>query len=156
MGVADCRVWTLPLDAGRVGSPGIAIFVKRLPATAPRRGVLWLLAGGPGGAGDDLEWLADALSFLVPDLDIYLPDHRGTGRSGRLGCAAEGVGTPGGRRILDSERAACGAELRATWGQDLAAFTPTAAAQDLQALIADTRQPGDKLYVAPDQRVKIW
>jgi hypothetical protein len=79
-GLAECATFAVPLDWSH-GDDGVHIdlFVKRIAAHAKARGSIWLLAGGPGGAGDDLEWLAETLAFLQPDLDVYLPDHRGTG-----------------------------------------------------------------------------
>lgn len=147
-GLAECATFAVPLDWAR-GDDGVHIdlFVKRIPAHAKSRGAIWLLAGGPGGAGDDLEWLADTLAFLQPDLDVYVPDHRGTGRSARLSCPTqEAVTSEGGSTVTAAEWPACIAALQATWGPGLQHFQTTAAARDLQALIEATRRPGQELY----------
>src|SRR5690606_7389632 len=101
---ASCATLEMPIHWDDPQSQTIPVFAKRLSATAPRRGQLWLLQGGPGGAGHALEPLAERLANRHPNLDIYIPDHRGTGRSARLGCpAAERFDTRGSALIVEAE-----------------------------------------------------
>ena len=45
--------------------------------------------GGAVSSGVDLESSVNGYFRVVaPGYDLYVPDHRGTGRSGRLGCEA--------------------------------------------------------------------
>jgi hypothetical protein len=55
---------------------------ERIRAQQRSRGQLWMLEGGPGLSGIGL--VSTTEQFIVkglPDLDVYMPDHRGTGRS---------------------------------------------------------------------------
>ena len=122
----------------------IELFVKRYGGTGTQ---VWLLNGGPGGSGADFEPLADAFVRESPELQIYMLDHRGTGRSSRLGCAGELDTSPGGFAILEAEWPDCVAELQATWADQLPGFTTSNAARDLGWLIDETRQPGRDVLV---------
>src|SRR5689334_18227886 len=84
-----CLTVTVPLDrSGRV--PGtVALHGEMLPARDPRRGVLFLIAGGPGQASAESFDLArpDVASlyrYLFPGYTLVAIDNRGTGTSGRL------------------------------------------------------------------------
>ena len=85
-----CLTVTVPLDrSGRV--PGkIDLHVEVLPGES-RRGVLFLVAGGPGQGSASIFGLgkpddADALQQLAPGYTLVAVDSRGTGRSGPLHC----------------------------------------------------------------------
>lgn len=138
---AECLVVSVPLRRDTPAAGKISLYVKRVRPEVPDGRSLWLLAGGPGQAGDALEPLAAQLSAAQPGVTIYLPDHRGTGNSTRLGCAGpEGPASAGGARIDDAEWAGCAAEAAQTYGGDehLAGFSATEAARDLQWLITRT------------------
>ncbi len=147
---AECASFLLPLRWDEPKGRTFPYFLKKKPATKPRRGSLWLLDGGPGFAGISLEGLAYAVGTIrLADFDIYIPSHRGTGDSSRLGCAVqEAEESPGGTDILDEEWDACLDAVLAQWGADgLAAFNVTEAANDLAGLIEATRQPGEEVFV---------
>ena len=147
---AECVTLDAPADWAHPDGPTIELFVKRYPATSPpARGALWLLQGGPGGSGAGLEPYGQMMQAAVPDLDVYLLDHRGTGRSSRLGCAAEDAATPGGVDITPDEWPACVDELTATWGELLPLFDTTQAAHDVGQLIDLLGDPatGPEVYV---------
>ena len=145
-GNAECAALPVPLAPGASGE--IPLFVKHLKAKGTPRAQVWLLAGGPGGAGEDLEGLAETMGFLDPGLDLFLPDHRGTGRSARLACPTQERGdSPGGGVITSAEWPSCIRFLLATWGTSLGAFTATAAADDLGWLIERLRVPGRPVYL---------
>jgi len=128
-----CTQVVVPLDrTGHV--PGtISLHVEELPADGVARGVMFLIAGGPGqgsahvfGLGDPT---ADALfRYLFPGYTLVAYDDRGTGESGLLDCPALQVAiTAEAQRIAT---AACGSTLGAT-----ASFYSTADhAEDLDAV----------------------
>lgn len=144
---AECGTAEVPLDWDEPDGEAIDLFVKR--HGDPEASVqLWMLNGGPGAAGNGYEHYAQVFVQAAPDdLVVYLPDHRGVGRSTRLGCFAEGDGTPGGFGITDAEWPGCQADVLAEWGPELAHFRTTAAARDLGHLIEATRADGQDVHV---------
>lgn len=145
---AECATMVLPLNYATPESDGLPVHVARIKATKPRRGSLWLLQGGPGGDGSSLAPIAAAFAKKVPDLDLYLPDHRGTGRSSRLGCEKqEATSSVGGANIVSYEWQLCLKAAVDEWGDNLAHFTPSNAARDLDAWIEATRQEGDQVFL---------
>ncbi len=48
----------------------LSLFVKKVPAATPSHRALWLLQGGPGGASDGMERLADLLAPRDPTIDF--------------------------------------------------------------------------------------
>jgi pimeloyl-ACP methyl ester carboxylesterase len=89
----QCGTVDVPLDrTGRV--PGtISLHVEMLPAQGSPRGVMFLIAGGPGqgSAGSfDLgsQNLVDGLRYMMPGYTFVAFDNRGTGKSGVLNCPA--------------------------------------------------------------------
>lgn len=143
-GRAECADVEVPLDWAQPEGRKVTFFVKRLLGSAP--GVheqLWLLQGGPGGAGDGLETLVNELSKdpALDSFDIYVPDHRGTGRSAFLDC-------PEARKFPPFDYAGCAAEAEKAWGKEgFATFTTTTAAKDLGDTIERVRTPGQNVHV---------
>jgi pimeloyl-ACP methyl ester carboxylesterase len=86
-----CTRVSVPLD--RTGAtPGhVSLFVKRIRAQKrPRRGALFVLAGGPGQSATEA-FEGDGIGVLAPAFrhrDLIVFDQRGTGRSGLLRCRA--------------------------------------------------------------------
>jgi pimeloyl-ACP methyl ester carboxylesterase len=86
-----CARVSVPLD--RTGAtPGrVSLFVKRIRAQKrPRRGALFVLAGGPGQSATEA-FEGDGIGVLAPAFrhrDLIVFDQRGTGRSGLLRCRA--------------------------------------------------------------------
>lgn len=147
-GRADCADVSAPLDWSAPEGERISLHVRHLRAPAPGGRAVWILMGGPGQAGDDGETLAAVLSARDPGLDVYLPDHRGTGASTPLACPeAESNSSPGGPGILPTEWPGCRDEVVAAWGDRLRHFSTTAAARDLAALVDATRAPGDRVMI---------
>ena len=144
----DCGTATVPLRWEAPGSREIDLHVVRLHRTGGTTGQLWMLQGGPGFSGESLMSQALWLGSRAPDLDILLLDHRGTGRSTRLGCEAEEADkSEAGWTVNAREWPTCVASLQAQWGQDITAFSTTEAAIDLGKLIEATRQPGVPVFV---------
>lgn len=139
---ATCASVAVPLDWS-ADTGGIEIFVKRVAGAAPTERHLWMLNGGPGGPGADFESVAELLVAEDTALAVYLPDHRGTGRSARLGCEVqEADDSEGGLTITESEWPACREAVVAQWGADLASFSTTNAARDIAHLVGLTSVPG--------------
>jgi pimeloyl-ACP methyl ester carboxylesterase len=146
--VSQCASVKVPLDWNAAGGPSIAVFLSRSPARVRAAGQLWLLQGGPGGSGEAFVDLVMFLGPLLPDLDIYVLEHRGVGESARLGCPTQEDPTSvSGRAVDPTEAAACIDALENTWGDRLAQFTVTQAASDLAHLVDATRGTGQKLFV---------
>ena len=92
---ADCTTLTLPLfysnskndkkkGHGDNDNETISYFVKRVNAPVADRsmvkGQIWLINGGPGGSGVDMEYLVvQMMNGTGGVFDILIPDHRGTG-----------------------------------------------------------------------------
>jgi pimeloyl-ACP methyl ester carboxylesterase len=135
-------VWSDPQGAA------IEVFVKRWSAPhQPAKGQLWLLSGGPGETGAEFEWLVhNRWGEAFPDLDIYLPDHRGTGKSAFVTCAAFSSGTPVTGvpypALTPAQAASCAASIAHSDG-----LTTTDAAKDLAMLIDATRAPSQQVFI---------
>ncbi len=149
---AKCVNAAVPLDWDDPTSPKINVFVKRIPAAAqPARGQLWILQGGPGASGTTIEFTVPDFVAAADDLDIFIPDHRGTGFSSVLECPTVDA-FPVSTRPVDPDDVAaevpdCVADLQAEWGEGLRFFSGTGAGRDLGELIERTREPGQEVYV---------
>jgi pimeloyl-ACP methyl ester carboxylesterase len=84
-----CGTVRVDLDR-RLQLPGtVSLHVEELPAAGAQRGVLFLLAGGPGQAATrffDLAGSGDRWRSLFPGYTLVTFDPRGTGDSGALRC----------------------------------------------------------------------
>ncbi len=153
---AECAEVEVPLDWTDADGPWIELFVKRHgdpDATVQ----MWMLMGGPGGAGAGYEGYAEQFVAAVPDdVVVYLPDHRGVGRSTRLGCLGEADASPGGYTVLDAEWPTCLGELVDTWGDGLGHFRTTGAAMDLGRLVQATRAPGQDVHIHGGSYGTFW
>jgi pimeloyl-ACP methyl ester carboxylesterase len=124
----QCGTVTVPLDwSGAV--PGTEpLSVEELPAAGAPRGVMIMVAGGPGQASAIAFDLAtDGASWrkLFPGYALVAFDPRGTGGSGFLNCS---VGS--GNLPVEQQAAACAQEL----GPTRAYYTTTANAEDIEAV----------------------
>ena len=145
---AECALLDVPLRWSEPEGQTIGVFVQRLRGTAETiRGQVWLLEGGPGGSGADWDASMEGMRELDPTLDYYAVDHRGVGRSARLGCPQEDEGTVGGTAIVPGEVEDCLGALQTQWGDGLAEFSATAAARDLGALLDAAAQPGQSAFI---------
>lgn len=141
---AECATVATPLRHDQPEGPTIEVFVKRYhPEGGSGARAMWMLQGGPGASGQVFEGISDLFSRAEPDVDYYFPDHRGTGRSTRLGCAAEDEDSEEGRTITDAEWDLCRDDAVASLGEELSAFTTTNAANDVGLLVdAVARETG--------------
>jgi len=128
-----CSQVVVPLD--RTGAvPGtIALAVETLPPGGPSRGVMFLIAGGPGQGSATVFGLGDPDSaayyqFLFPGYTLVAFDNRGTGRSGLLNC-------PGlqGYYPIEQEEALVGACAQAI-GSNRVFYSTREHAEDLEAV----------------------
>jgi pimeloyl-ACP methyl ester carboxylesterase len=123
-----CATVTVPLDWSGASPGTLPLAVEELPAKGTPRGVMMMLAGGPGQASALAFDLADLGSFWqshFPGYTIVTFDPRGTGNSGFLGCS---IGT--NPVILAQQVAASGTAL----GPARAYYTTAANAEDVDAV----------------------
>ncbi len=146
-GSRECSELSVPVRWSAPQGARLALHVEHLPRIAPKA-QLWLLQGGPGAAGAGLGALLDTIATRSPELELFLPDHRGSGLSGRLACDdEEAPQSPGGVTITDEEWPVCVASLRRRMGDTLADYSSEAAARDLAALIARFRVSGRPVFI---------
>jgi pimeloyl-ACP methyl ester carboxylesterase len=152
---AECTTINVPIDWDNPSGETIGIFVKRI---GPSQGTkqVWMLNGGPGASGAAFEALAQPFEENLPDATLYLMDHRGVGRSQRLGCSAEEENTLSGQLIAMDEWDACLADLDEEWGASLAHFSTTQAARDLGEIINATREEGQEVHIWGGSYGSFW
>jgi pimeloyl-ACP methyl ester carboxylesterase len=145
----ECSTLKMPYDLGNVEGEKLDVFVARKKAAGVARGQVWLLQGGPGGTGavfaarfDDEQTEVERIAEAVPDVDIYVIEHRGVGLSTRLTCPRQ-PGADGPPEGLEE----CINALKVSWGPKLPYFSSQAAARDLAAAIDATRAAGQKAFV---------
>ncbi len=132
---SQCATFETALRPGRQDGETVELFLRMFPATQRREGEFWMLAGGPGETGASFLTRIDEFRARFPGYDIFIPDHRGAGRSSRL-CEGETPGSDGGTALTASEFGACFGEI---WenAERTTAFSMSHAAYDLDALIAE-------------------
>ncbi|MEO1272668.1 MAG: alpha/beta fold hydrolase, partial [Myxococcota bacterium] len=145
---ARCAEVEAPLEWTEPDGETIALFTRHIPASGDILGrSVWLLTGGPGFSGLSLEPLGVLLS--QQGFDVYVSDHRGTGRSTLLGCLdVEAPDSDGGTAMTGAEYIACQQEVIDTWGAErLSSFNSRNAAHDLGAFIASVHAPSEPVFV---------
>ncbi|OQS04937.1 kinase [Thraustotheca clavata] len=154
----ECAQFTLPLcHAGICDSNNtIQIFVKRVLADKQDPKAVWLLQGGPGAstAGAMEKIMANVYRALGGTATVYTMDHRGTGRSHRLGCTAAQVetsGSPSNGEITPEVLSACIQDVNVQLGASpnssmLSAYSTTSAALDVSTLINNTNNTNTYVY----------
>src|SRR5207302_3776640 len=110
-----CATVAAPLDYSGHTPGELPLAVEELPAQGIARGVMFLVAGGPGQASAkvfDLAHIGKLWQLFFPGYTLVAYDDRGTGASGPLSCPGLLAATPGSD---DNEIAAlvgaCGASL---------------------------------------------
>eukprot|EP00644_Phytophthora_capsici_P008988 jgi/Phyca11/525996/estExt2_fgenesh1_pm.C_PHYCAscaffold_60072 len=147
-GDAECAVYNAPLcypglcETPKDVASTIEVFVKRYPATTgnPKTARnVWLLQGGPGVSTVPMESTAVAIQTkLEGAVNMYLMDHRGTGRSTRLSCSAATKlnSTLWGSDVEAPNVGKCAQELISKYG-DMASFSTTSAAKDIATFMGE-------------------
>ena len=85
----QCGTVDVPLDRTGMIAGRVSLYAENLPASGRPRGVMFLIAGGPGQASTrafDLAESGDYYQALFPGYTLVAFDPRGTGRSGVLSC----------------------------------------------------------------------
>ena len=126
----QCATLTVPFDRADPAVGDIALAVQRVPASAPRVGVIVLLAGGPGQPALPAfeEFLAPlARETALRGYELVALDQRGTGQSEGVQCP---VGEGSLRGGLSQYLGACGSAL----GPTRAFYSSQESVEDLDAL----------------------
>ncbi|GAA6150886.1 alpha/beta fold hydrolase [Pseudoteredinibacter isoporae] len=136
-----CANVAMPLHHDKPESKeSIEIFVRKFPAQQNAEGSIWLIAGGPGESGASFYSIIDHYQSAFPNLDIYIPDHRGTGASGTI-CEEEQLDSEGGVALVGAEWGSCFGSMYAK-PDHVKAFSISNAAQDLRQLMKQFRGSG--------------
>jgi len=123
-----CATVPVPLDWSGVVPGTVPLSVEELPAKGTPRGVMMLLAGGPGQASAlafDLPDLGSVWQSMFPGYTLVAFDPRGTGNSGFLGCT---IGSD--PFVSEAQVTACGNSI----GPSRAYYTTAANADDVDAV----------------------
>jgi pimeloyl-ACP methyl ester carboxylesterase len=133
----QCATLDVPFDRANPAVGDIALAVQRVPASAPREGVIVLLAGGPGQpALPAFEALLAPLAHerALGAFELVAFDQRGTGQSEALQCPepSESFSTSmrSPERALMAYLSKCGATLGAT----RSFYTSQESVEDLESL----------------------
>lgn len=149
---AECATIELPLRWHEPSGEQLEWFVKRLDAKEASRGQLWLLQGGPGSPGTGMEPIAADLHETVSDLDIYIPDHRGVGRSTLFECVeAKSRGGSGANQL-----AQCAKEVVRDWGTATVEFSTTAASRDVLAVATQMHRADEEVIIRGSSYGGYW
>ncbi|WP_439637119.1 alpha/beta fold hydrolase [Oceanicaulis sp.] len=135
-----CAMIAAPFHPETPNAGSLDLFVRKFPAQGDRVGEIWMLAGGPGETGQSYYTEIDNFRAAFPGYDVFIPDHRGTGRSSRL-CAGETPDSPAGTALAGQEFGPCFGEI---WENSdrTTAFSMTNAAHDLDCLIDEVGGEG--------------
>eukprot|EP01129_Flabellula_baltica_P001698 TRINITY_DN11634_c0_g1_i1.p1 TRINITY_DN11634_c0_g1~~TRINITY_DN11634_c0_g1_i1.p1 ORF type:complete len:612 (+),score=88.72 TRINITY_DN11634_c0_g1_i1:47-1882(+) len=129
--VSSCATIQVPLDYDSPEGTTIDYFIHKYSALSGNpTNSLWLVQGGPGMSGIELEFLVPNLMTIMPDTDFYLPDPRGTGRSSRVTCSHENDDLSFGLEHLPD----CVQEIKDKY-VDISNFRTTHVAKDLHHAI---------------------
>jgi len=97
------------------------------------------------------------LQELMPSVDVYTLDHRGTGHSSRLGCPdAESDASPSGSSINSAEMPGCVDALVEEWEDGLAGVSTSGSAIDVAAFVEATREDGKGVFVQGGSYGTYW
>jgi pimeloyl-ACP methyl ester carboxylesterase len=100
----QCATLTVPLDYSGATAGQVSLYVEELPAAGTPKGVMLMLAGGPGQASAETFKLGPEAALwrsYFPGYTLVAYDDRGTGNSGPLAC-------PNARTIADCGNAIAG------------------------------------------------
>ncbi|MEN9868097.1 MAG: hypothetical protein RL748_3687 [Pseudomonadota bacterium] len=124
------------------GAEQIELFIRKFPAPGRSQGSVWIINGGPGESGATSYSLVASLKRGFPHMDIVIPDHRGTGFSGKICPKEEAPDSAAGIALEGAEWGSCFAAMHqmATRTRE---FGISNAAHDLHTLIRrfDDRKP---------------
>lgn len=130
-----CTSVSVPLDSTGVVPGLITLHVEELPASGTPRGVMFLIAGGPGQGSATVFGLGSPAAqqlfrYMFPGYTLVAYDDRGTGESGLLDCPALQVAiTVSAEEVAAAQ---CGQQL----GPAAPFYSTAIHAQDLDAVRA--------------------
>jgi pimeloyl-ACP methyl ester carboxylesterase len=132
----------------------VPVAVYRLKAAKqPAKAQMWMLNGGPGGAGFGLGPYGELVAqTFTQSIDVYLIDHRGTGESDFLDC-------PKAYRTSQTTgdfMKKCSQEIRDSRGAKLDGYSTTESAHDVRELIDRTAGKDQKVYVYGGSYGSYW
>jgi pimeloyl-ACP methyl ester carboxylesterase len=110
----QCGTVTVPLDRTGSAEGTLDLHVEVLPASGTARGVMFLIAGGPGQGSAGSFDLApgfnrELMQYMFPGYTLVAFDNRGTGQSGLINCPALQTTTSGTAEQFAALAAACAA-----------------------------------------------
>jgi pimeloyl-ACP methyl ester carboxylesterase len=113
-GGVQCGTVTVPLDRSGATPGTIDLHVELLPAQGTARGVMLLIAGGPGQGSTgsfDLKpgFNRQLMQLLFPNYTLVTVDNRGTGQSNLINCPALQRATTGTAEQFAALAGACAA-----------------------------------------------
>ncbi|MFO0642430.1 MAG: alpha/beta fold hydrolase [Polyangiaceae bacterium] len=151
---ADCATVDMPAQRGKADSGTVPVAVYRLKAAKqPAKAQMWMLNGGPGGAGFGLGPYGELVAqTFTQSIDVYLIDHRGTGESDFLDC-------PKAYRTSQTTgdfMKKCSQEIRDSRGAKLDGYSTTESAHDVRELIDRTAGKDQKVYVYGGSYGSYW
>ncbi|HYB23435.1 MAG TPA: alpha/beta fold hydrolase [Solirubrobacteraceae bacterium] len=133
----QCATLDVPFDRADPAVGDIALAVQRVPASAPRTGVIVLLAGGPGQpALPAFERVIAPLArhAALHGFELVAFDQRGTGQSQALQCPPLGESPSGSLLSLERRVSAFIDECGAALGPTRAYYASQESVEDLNAL----------------------
>lgn len=128
-----CATLSVPLDYANPAGGQVPLYVEQLPAAGKPRGVMIMLAGGPGQASAETFKLGLKAAYwraFFPGYTLVAYDDRGTGKSGPIDCPRAPTVAACGSAIttrayyttaehgedIESVRLALGVDKVAVWG----------------------------------------
>lgn len=131
----ECTTVTVPLDRTGMVPGSIGLHVEVLPSDGTPRGVMFLIAGGPGqGSARSFDLSdpdsAEFMQFLFPGYTLVAFDNRGTGASGLINCPRLQTVVPQSAE----EDAQLAAECASSIGPRRAFYATRDHAEDLEAV----------------------
>jgi pimeloyl-ACP methyl ester carboxylesterase len=166
-----CATLTVPLDYSGTTPGQVSLHVEELPASGVPRGVLLMLAGGPGQASSQVFNLGTEGAYwqsFFPGYTLVAYDDRGTGNSGALNCGAAATVDQCATAIpnrsfyttrehaddIESVRAALGVDKIAIWGVSYGTKHAVAYAlaqpSHVERLLLDSALPPDRSLTQTD------
>lgn len=137
-----CGSINSPLNAQEQDGVQIKLFVREFPAKESK-GSVWLIAGGPGEAGNSLYPLVSVFQQAFPGYDLIIPDHRGTGNSSRVCPEQESPNSEAGTSLAGAEWGACFGQMFGSMNYTQA-FSISNAAADLNQLLQQSQDSKPK------------
>ena len=136
-GGVQCGTLVVPLDRSGATPGPMSLHVEVLPAQGFVRGVMFLIAGGPGqgsaGAFDlGSEFNRDLMRFMFPNYTLVAFDNRGTGKSGLIDCP----GLQTGGFTTTEQDAALAAQCAAIIGPNRVFYATRDHAEDVDSVRA--------------------